>query len=76
MTLDLCITNREGEPIDSATIATERFGNAFFLPLDCPIGWFGMRGTKLRLFNRISNTIVICVESDEFSGVEYSIPAG
>ncbi len=53
------------------TAAVESHGKAFFLPLDCLIGWLAMPGTKLRVFNRISNTIVIKSDYKEPHGILY-----
>ena len=76
MVLGLKVVDREGEEIDFAAAAVESFGKAFLLPLDCLIGWIAMPGRKLRLFNRLSDTIVIEVEAEEGApeGVEYVIP--
>ncbi len=71
MALNLKATDRKGEKIDFPTAALESFGKAFLLPLDCLIGWLAMPGSKLRLFNRISNTIVIKTKYEEPDGVAY-----
>jgi uncharacterized RDD family membrane protein YckC len=71
MALNLKVTGRKGEKIDFPTAALESFGKAFLLPLDCIIGWLAMPGSKLRLFNRISNTIVIKTKYEEPEGVAY-----
>jgi uncharacterized RDD family membrane protein YckC len=47
--------NRIG--IKSAAI--ESFGKAFLLPIDVILGWIFTNNKRQRLFNRISNTIVI-----------------
>ena len=49
----------------------ESFGKSFILPFDCLIGWFGMPGIKLRLFNRVSGMIVIKTDYREPEGVRY-----
>lgn len=76
MVLNLKVVDKAGDDIDLTAAAIEAFGKAFLLPLDCLIGWLAMPGRKLRLFNRLSDTIVIAVEpSDEVpEGVEYVIP--
>ena len=71
MVMNLRVVNRDGTRINYTTAAIESFGKAFLLPLDCLIGWFGMPGTKLRVFNRISNTIVIKTDYREPSGILY-----
>jgi uncharacterized RDD family membrane protein YckC len=71
MVMNLKVVNRDGSRISYGAAAIESFGKAFLLPLDCLIGWLGMPGTKLRLFNRISNTIVIKTDYREPAGIQY-----
>ena len=71
MVLNIRVVNRNGTKIHYGAAAVESFGKAFLLPLDCLIGWFGMPGSKLRVFNRISNTIVIKTDYKEPEGILY-----
>jgi len=71
MVMNLRVVNRDGTKIRYSTAAIESIGKAFLLPLDCLIGWLGMPGTKLRVFNRISNTIVIKTDYREPAGILY-----
>lgn len=73
MVMNLKVVNRDGSRVRFPMAAVESIGKAFLpiLILDCLIGWFGMPGTKLRLFNRISNTIVIKTDYREPDGVVY-----
>ena len=71
MVMNLKVVNRDGTKISYSTAAIESFGKAFLLPIDCLIGWFAMPGTKLRVFNRISNTIVIKTDYREPDGIVY-----
>ena len=71
MVMNIKVVNRDGTRIKYGAAALESFGKAFLLPFDCLIGWFGMPGTKLRLFNRISNTIVIKTDYREPDGFIY-----
>lgn len=71
MAMNLKVTGKKGEKIDYPTAAIESAGKAFILPLDCLIGWLAMPETKLRLFNRISKTIVIRTKYEEPEGVTY-----
>lgn len=71
MVLNLKVTDRKGGKINFAAAALESFGKAFILPLDCLIGWIAMPDSKLRLFNRLSNTIVIKTEYNEPKNVKY-----
>ncbi|MEA1895985.1 MAG: RDD family protein [Euryarchaeota archaeon] len=49
MALNLKVTARNGGKIPFRVAAVESFGKAFFLPLDCLIGWLVMPDSKLRL---------------------------
>ena len=79
MVMNLRVVNRDGSKISFLTAAIESFPKAFlnfpliliFLPLDCLIGWLAMPGTKLRVFNRISHTIVIKSDYKEPYGILY-----
>lgn len=72
MALKIRVTGRAGESIGFSAAAIEGFGKAFLLIPDCLIGWLAMPGSKQRLFNRISGTIVIETrETDEPEGIIY-----
>jgi uncharacterized RDD family membrane protein YckC len=59
MLLNIAVTGPLGESIRFRDAAIESFGKAFLLPIDCLIGWLNFRKTRQRLFNRISDTVVI-----------------
>ncbi len=69
--LNIRLTGRGGEDAGYGLAAVSAFGKAFLLPIDCLIGWIAMPGTKLRLFNRLSNTIVKKDVYEPPPGVEY-----
>ena len=71
MVLNIKVTGRSGEDIGFIAAAISSFGKAFLLPIDCLIGWIAMPGSKLRLFNRLSDTIVVKTEYTPPEGVEY-----
>ncbi|MGB7807598.1 RDD family protein [Methanoregula sp.] len=73
MVMNIRVVNRDGTRIHWGTAAIESLGKAFIpvLALDCLIGWLAMPQTKLRVFNRISNTIVIKTDYREPEGVLY-----
>ncbi len=72
MALNIRVTAPDGESIGFAAAAVESFGKAFLLIPDCLIGWLAMPGSKQRLFNRISRTVVIETrEREEPEGVTY-----
>lgn len=54
-TIDLSGGNR----INIKSTAIESFGKAFLLPIDVILGWIFTNNKRQRIFNRISNTIVI-----------------
>lgn len=59
MFLDIAVTGPYGESIRFRDAALESFGKAFLLPFDCLIGYLAFRNGKQRLFNKISETVVI-----------------
>jgi uncharacterized RDD family membrane protein YckC len=71
MVMNLKVVNRDGTRLHYGAAAIESFGKAFILPLDCLIGWLAMPGTKLRMFNRLSNTVVIKTDYREPDGILY-----
>jgi uncharacterized RDD family membrane protein YckC len=71
MVMNIKIVKRDGTRIKYGSAALESLGKAILLPIDCLIGWFGMPGKKLRLFNRISDTIVIKTDYREPDGIVY-----
>lgn len=71
MALNLKVTDMRGDKIDLPRAAIESFGKAFLLPLDCLIGWIAMPGSGQRLFNRLSETIVVEVNEAAPEGVRY-----
>jgi hypothetical protein len=58
--------------VDIKDALIESFGKAFLLPIDVIIGWIFTNDKRQRLFNRISNTIVIKsqIKRDEKSDSE------
>lgn len=75
MALNLRVTDKRGEKIDLAKATIESFGKAFLLPIDCLIGWIAMPGSGQRLFNRLSDTIVVVDDVDSApEGVRYVKP--
>jgi uncharacterized RDD family membrane protein YckC len=71
MVLNIKVTDRRGKPVRLPAALVESFGKSFILPVDCLIGWFGMPGKKIRLFNRISETIVVKTDYREPEGIRY-----
>ncbi|WP_435358486.1 RDD family protein [Haloarchaeobius sp. DFWS5] len=72
--MNLRLTDRRGDHPSFLAAAGQAFGKAFFLPIDCLVGWLAMSGTKLRLTNRLTDTLVLSVPAEELEGIEYVIP--
>lgn len=73
MVMNIKTVNRDGSKLKYPMAAVESIGKAFLplLIIDCLVGWIAMPGTTLRLFNRISNTIVIKTDYKEPDGIVY-----
>ena len=69
MFLNIAVVGSSGEYVGFRDAAVESFGKAFVLPLDLLISLILFRDTRQRLFNRISDTIVVyememaCIEA-------------
>ena len=59
MLLNIVVAAPLGESIRYRDAAVEAFGRAFLLPFDCLIGMLYLRVSRQRLFNRLSDTVVI-----------------
>jgi uncharacterized RDD family membrane protein YckC len=57
--LNIKSTDMSGKGIDIKTAALESFGKSFLLPIDVILGWLFTNNKRQRIFNKISNTIVI-----------------
>jgi uncharacterized RDD family membrane protein YckC len=57
--MNLRITKEGGEPLSLMDAAIEAFGKVFLLPFDFIIGYFMYRDKNQRLFNYLSDTVVI-----------------
>lgn len=73
MVMNIRVVNRDGSGLKYGMAAVESLGKSIIplFILDCLIGWLAMPGTKLRLFNRLSNTIVIKTDYRAPDGVVY-----
>lgn len=76
LVMDIAVRNRRGEDIGYAAAAVESFGKAFVLPIDVLVGWLAMEDEYVRLFNKLSSTIVVELPEGEDvpEGVEYVPP--
>jgi len=63
--MHLRTTDLNGNTSDIRAAAIESFGKAFLLPLDVLLGWIFTNDKRQRIFNRISDSIVIKVRKAE-----------
>jgi uncharacterized RDD family membrane protein YckC len=63
--LKIKTTDLDGRKIDTKSAVIESFGKAFLLPLDVVLGWIFTNNKRQRIFNRITNTIVIKLKPKE-----------
>ncbi|MBN1244007.1 RDD family protein [Candidatus Bathyarchaeota archaeon] len=61
MAMRLKVTRLDGSQIGMGSAALESIGKAFLLPLDCLLGWILYPKRRQRIFNYISETIVVKV---------------
>jgi uncharacterized RDD family membrane protein YckC len=59
MIMHLKVTRLDGHPIGMGYAALESFGKAFLLPLDVLLGWIFFPRRRQRVFNYISETVVV-----------------
>ena len=59
MFMNIAVKGTSGEHIGLADAAVESFGKAFLLPIDCLVSWVVYKRSSQRLFNRLSDTIVV-----------------
>lgn len=59
MVMRIKITRLDGSQIGMANAALESVGKAFLLPLDCLLGWILYPRRRQRIFNYLSQTVVI-----------------
>jgi uncharacterized RDD family membrane protein YckC len=62
MVMKIKVTKIDGKPIDMPYAAIQSIGKAFLLPIDCIIGWILYKEKNQRLFNYLSETIVVKVK--------------
>jgi len=57
--MHLRTTDLNGNTLDIRTAAIESFGKAFLLPFDVLLGWIFTNDKRQRIFNRVSDSIVV-----------------
>lgn len=63
--LNIKATDMSGKAVDIKSATLESFGKSFLLPLDVILGWLFTNNKRQRIFNKISNTIVIKLKPRE-----------
>ena len=63
--LNLKVATIEGKKPSPISIAISSFGKSFILPLDIILGWIFRNQKRQRIFNRISDTIIIKIKDEE-----------
>jgi len=63
--MNIKATDLSGNDVNIKSAAIESFGKAFLLPIDVILGLIFTNNKRQRIFNKISNTIVIKMKSRE-----------
>jgi uncharacterized RDD family membrane protein YckC len=58
-------TDLDGKSIGLKTAAIESIGKAFLLPIDVLLGWIFTNDNRQRIFNRVSDSIVVKLKDSE-----------
>lgn len=67
--MNLKTTNLDGTVAEGKKVAIAAFGKAFLLPFDVVLGWIFTNEKRQRIFNRVSNTVVIKMRTESKSTV-------
>lgn len=67
--MNLKTTNLDGTVAEGKKVAVAAFGKAFLLPFDVVLGWIFTNEKRQRIFNRVSNTVVIKMRTESKSTV-------
>lgn len=65
--MNLKTTSLNGTVAERKKVALAAFGKAFLLPFDVILGWLFTNDKRQRIFNRVSNTIVIKIKTESVS---------
>lgn len=65
--MNLKTTNLDGTVAEGKKVALAAFGKAFILPFDVILGWIFTNDRRQRIFNRVSNTLVIKIKTSTMS---------
>ncbi len=70
MVMNIAVVDASGNMVGYEKAAVECFGKSFLLPLDCLIGWLAKPGSGQRLFNNVSDTVVIKADASETKSLQ------
>jgi uncharacterized RDD family membrane protein YckC len=59
MSMRIKVTRLDGSPVNLARAALQSLGKAVLLPLDCLLGWLLYSRRRQRVFNYLSETVVV-----------------
>jgi uncharacterized RDD family membrane protein YckC len=59
MAMKIKVADLDGRQVSMQQAAVQGIGKAFLLPLDCLLGWFLYPARQQRLFNYLSETVVL-----------------
>ena len=74
--LKIKTTDLSGKKADTKSVVMECIGKSFLLPIDVFLGLLFSNNLRQRVFNRISNTVVIKVSSEEHVVIKVSPEEG
>jgi uncharacterized RDD family membrane protein YckC len=57
--LNIKVTDMSGNAVEIKAVVLQSFGKSFLLPVDVILGWLFTNNKRQRIFNKLSNTIVI-----------------
>ena len=69
--LKIKTTALDGNDISFRDSIVQSFGKTFLLPIDVILGWIFTNKNRQRLFNKISDTIVIKQNSHDYPQIDY-----
>lgn len=70
--LNLKVTDMHGNNPDLKGVMISSFGKAFLLPFDVVLGWLLTNEKRQRIFNKLSDTLVVKIKTcEENSDVKY-----
>jgi len=69
---NLKVTDMSGNKPNLKGIVLSSFGKSFLLPIDVVLGMILTNEKRQRIFNKLGDTLVVKIKTDELSNVEYT----